>query len=225
MGNKKDRTVLFVLLIFGVVITGVLIFGGMSGWFNSNTTINNQYETNKATNNPSTPASTSTPSNTATNTTDSWIDIQWCKFFGCNEPELIANVPQVAVPITPTSNYVPIIFPCKDSDGGFNLYVKGKASITDKTGTTEAYDSCQFDITGQRRLLEAYCVDNKIVQSNGVCPSGYGCWDGICQTFKRCGSITPVQQTDCQIMGGDNCKYNSGLSLYGGRTTPSCVLA
>ncbi len=74
---------------------------------------------------------------------------------------------------------------CTDSDGGDNLYVKGKTVDV----STSKVDNC----IDTKTVYEYYCSFDKVAQTTKVdgstylCPSGYSCSDGACITASSSG--------------------------------------
>ncbi|MBI4981069.1 hypothetical protein HZC30_05950 [Candidatus Woesearchaeota archaeon] len=60
---------------------------------------------------------------------------------------------------------------CTDSDGGINLMSKGSTTL----GKTTQQDSCT-----KNKVVEYYCIREKINQITSDCPSGYSCSGGKC---------------------------------------------
>ncbi|MCX8195133.1 MAG: PKD domain-containing protein, partial [Candidatus Micrarchaeota archaeon] len=88
----------------------------------------------------------------------------------------------ISVNVAPSQ---PVNYTCTDSDGGQNLFVKGRTTGS-KTpgGQVLTYE----DICSANSLTvvasEYYCDANNLVQQTGAnCPNGYMCQDGACVSW------------------------------------------
>jgi hypothetical protein len=112
----------------------------------------------------------------------------------------------------------PIAEPCKDSDGGNDLWTSGAAEFENRTYP----DSCQ----GQNDILEYYCESGNLKQSTKNCGAGNKCASGSCvelgRTCSDTGSNGSAAGTATQYGGGvvvqsnpDYCiDENSKLDYY-----------
>lgn len=97
----------------------------------------------------------------------------------------------------PSEEVEPVAEPprCTDSDGGFDLHIKGTATVVeDGKVTWEKEDFC-FD---SNTLYEYYCQDGTIMHESTRCP----CSDGVCEPV--------LSYMECSDSDGGNNKLERG---------------
>jgi hypothetical protein len=104
-------------------------------------------------------------------------------FVGCMAPE---EPPEENVTVEPP--VVPPPVTCSDSDQGVDPTVKGTVTI----GNESYEDSCKDNAT----VLEYYCDNNALGQSEAVCPDGFMCGDGACVEVPEEPPPPECQETD-----------------------------
>ena len=118
----------------------------------------------------------------------------------------------------------PTTWTCTDSDGGKEIYTKGRAYGIKADGQSyEVSDSCGVD---NNRVSEVTCV-NSMPNSEWIdCPSGQ-CQDGKCTQSLL--PSTPCEQLGgtCRLLGicSTNTKSIGGLGDYGCFSTNKCCIS
>ncbi len=114
-----------------------------------------------------------------------------------SSPPSPAQTP-VAPPVTnpPVNN--PPAQACEDTDGGKNYYVKGTAT----DNSTSKVDNC----INIKNISEYYCINNKVEQSNYLCPNG--CSEGKC-TIPPETPAAPTTTTTSACIDSDGLDYNT----------------
>jgi len=106
---------------------------------------------------------------------------------------------------------------CTDSDGGYNIYVRG--SSIDATGANRT------DFCGSNVLLEYYCDITNTTQGNTtVCPNG--CYDGACVSSTPTtpeAPTTPTVPTTPTCTPKIECKINPAVCPATGKQTNTCT--
>ncbi len=88
---------------------------------------------------------------------------------------------------------------CTDSDGGFNLNVKGTAIVISLAGTWSSTDVCQ----GANVVSEATCVDTELFTYSTSCGPNKICYNGACgdQTCTDSDGTSPTTKGTVTISG------------------------
>lgn len=129
--------------------------------------------------------------------------------------------------VSPTST-VPIAVACTETDGGFNLAVKGTTTGSEQTGRparrgaagsvrqVSRTDVCTgtstttFGVTTTPMITEFYCANNFVSGRTVACPPGQGCAGGACAALPT--STLPIAISCVDSDGGINYTTQGSVS-------------
>lgn len=112
-----------------------------------------------------------------------WNNITYCKD-GCINSTGRCRILNTTQPIL-----------CADTDGGFNIVVRGSILNQRNNNATLATDTCSASSAGSSAVLVEYtCQNNSIGYGSSVANCQYGCTNGACRTAPT-NTTQPVNQT------------------------------